>query len=59
MSMDKIKVDEKDTSRAARAPWERPLLRRLAAKRAEGSGINVDDGHCVGTGSQFHHVCLS
>jgi hypothetical protein len=59
MSMDNIKMDDKSTRRATRTPWERPVLRRLAANKAEGSGIQVDDGHCVGTGSQNHHVCLS
>jgi hypothetical protein len=57
--MDNIKTDDKDRGQAARARWERPVLRRLAANKAEGSGIQVDDGHCVGTGSQNHHVCLS
>lgn len=57
--MDKIKLDDKAAVRSDRMAWERPVLRRLAAKAAEGSGIQVDDGHCVGTGSQNHHVCLS
>jgi hypothetical protein len=57
--MDEIKMDDKGRGRAARAQWERPVLRRLAANKAEGSGTQVDDGHCVGTGSANHHVCPS
>ena len=57
--MDSIKVDNKNTIPARRAQWERPVLRRLGANKAEGSGIQVDDGHCVGTGSVNHHICLS
>jgi len=57
--MDKIKMDDKDRSRTDRAPWERPVLRRLAANKAEGSGSQVDDGNCHGTGSANLHVCLS
>lgn len=57
--MDKVKMDDKGPDRADRAPWERPVLRRLAANKAEGSGTNVDDGHCVGTGAINLHKCVS
>src|SRR5436309_3280721 len=40
-----------------RALWERPAFRRLMAKYAEGGTSNLDDGSCVGTGSDFHHSC--
>jgi len=57
--MDKIKMNDKNTIPARRATWERPVLRRLAANGAEGSGQQVDDGNCVGTGSANLHTCHS
>ena len=55
--MDKIKTDDKGAGLASRAQWERPILRRLAANKAEGKGSLVDDGNCNGTGSVGHHSC--
>lgn len=57
--MEKIKLDDKAAVSTARAPWERPVLRRLAANKAEGSGNQVDDGNCHGTGSANLHTCQS
>lgn len=57
--MEKIKLDDKAAVSTARAPWERPVLRRLAANEARGSGNQVDDGKCKGTGAAGLHVCLS
>jgi hypothetical protein len=57
--MDSLNKNEKSTAVSKRMVWERPVLRRLGANKAEGSGIQVDDGNCVGTGSAGHHVCLS
>jgi len=42
---------------AGRAKWERPVLRRLAANKAEGKGKIVDDGQCIGVGASGHHNC--
>lgn len=57
--MDKIKADKVGAVPNDRAPWERPVLRRLEASKAGGSGTNVDDGHCVGTGAINLHKCVS
>ena len=57
--MDKIEANDNRDVRDDRAPWERPVLRRLAANKAEGSGMQVDDGNCHGTGSVNLHTCQS
>jgi hypothetical protein len=58
MSMDKTEGAE-GPDHTKRASWERPVLRRLEASKAEGKGHNVDDGNCVGTGNIGNHSCLS
>ena len=55
--MDKIKIEDTRASLGGRAQWERPVLRRLAANRAEGKGKIVDDGNCNGTGAVGNHNC--
>jgi hypothetical protein len=40
-----------------RGLWERPVFRRLVANNAESGSSNLDDGSCMGTGSDFHHSC--
>ena len=57
--MDSLIKDEKSKSLSERTVWQRPVLRRLEASKAGGSGINVDDGNCVGTGSVGLHKCHS
>jgi hypothetical protein len=51
--------NEKKAERAERTAWQRPMLRRLEASLAGGSGAQIDDGNCNGTGSIDLHVCHS
>jgi hypothetical protein len=44
-----------DTDESARAPWERPALRRLAANEARGGTNPGNDGKGGGSGSDVQH----
>jgi hypothetical protein len=37
-----------------RAPWERPVFRRLAASDADKS-FTIDDGNCIGISPAANH----
>ena len=49
------KENEKKVVPAERTPWQRPVLRRLAASEAEGGSSYVDDGN-QGGGNTGHHL---
>jgi hypothetical protein len=54
-NMDSVRNGSRHTAPSddGRAAWERPLMRRLAANKAEGGGRPCDDG--VGNGGCSHN----
>ena len=57
--MESLNKNEKKAERVERTAWQRPVLHRLEASLAGGSGAQIDDGNCNGTGSVDLHVCHS
>jgi hypothetical protein len=39
-----IKSDQQDMAKQPRAPWSKPVLRRMIAGKAENSNDDLDDG---------------